>query len=344
MARKTNQPPALIDHCEGADADDRASLVAAFMRIWRQQSKRTVTDLHVREFVLSVFSVAKGSAGIQWSYEEIADRLVCTVSTARAVVQRASREFGLVSITEERYLRGGQGANRYRIEWSAVRSINAGLVSRRDIGKPTEAPPAGGRPAVVSQHPPAVSQHPAAVGQHPAAVTRHPYKESTSIHSSTSTSTHSLTSEHRASASGEHTTPHAPDPWGVVVSELEARAMADVAGAVTTAKRRELTPGDVMDLVERWERLKAYRPETVTIGWLYRWIVGKSRPPEDPPEPSSTSRPKRSGLADASTRREMERARIVREQRLAGRSEREIEDLVADAMARRGLVGSGKEA
>lgn len=327
MPRNQSTPTPLLDHCDGADADDRSALVAAFMRIWRQQPKRNVTDLHVREFILAIFAVAKGPSGVQWSHEEIADRLCCTHSTARTVVTRATTEFGLVAVAEERYLRGGQGANRYSIHWQAVRTINAGLVHRRDIGKPATAVPTGGRPAVVSQHPGAVRQQPGVVRQHPF------NRNSTSITTSTSTSTHSLTcaDEHRAIASGG-TPPDDPDPWRVVVSELDSRSMGAIPEAITAAQSRELTAQDVLDLVERWERLRAHQPG-VTVGWLYRWIVGRSKPPEDPG--ASAPQAKRTSLTSETTRREMVRSRIVREGRRCGKSEQEISQAIADALARR---------
>ncbi len=119
----------------------------------------------------------------------------------------------------------------------------------------------------------------------------------------------------------------APDPWAVVVSAFLERGMSPDGAfkAVTTAQSRELTPDDAQRLIAVWERLRAHQPH-VTIGWLYRWMTGQSRPPEDAREDRSARAPSRSvSLMSDTTRREILRARLWREGRNRGLSEEVIE-------------------
>ena len=116
----------LVDIAEGRDQDDRGDLYLAFKRCaqWR---KTTQTNLHVRELLLYVMATDRDRRGVQKSYTEIADRLeLCSERAARHVIARA-KEFGLLVITEARYERGGQSANRYSINWPFVRAIRDGL-------------------------------------------------------------------------------------------------------------------------------------------------------------------------------------------------------------------------
>lgn len=175
MASKTNPARPLLEHCEGAEADDRAAVASAWLRIWRQQAKPGVTDLHCEQFVLAVFAIDKRRAGVQWSYGEIADRLRVSVATARKIVERCVNEFGLICLVEERYARGGQAANKYLIDWQMVRAVNAGMASRSEIRKSRDRV----RPA-------ALSGHPGATTAHPGAMREQPYKECPSVPSSIS--------------------------------------------------------------------------------------------------------------------------------------------------------------
>ncbi len=92
-----------------------------------------------------------------------------------------------------------------------------------------------------------------------------------------------------------------PDPWEVVVSDLLRFGMDRARDAVTAAQSRELTVDQVNELIERWERLRA-RQQNVTVGWLYRWLMGISRPPD---ESESTPAPTQASvsLTSESTRR-----------------------------------------
>ncbi len=165
--RKKPQKPRdmpLVDHCEGADADDRASLRAAWKRLQYSRKQRQVTDLHVREFVFWIWAKDVRKEGYQATYEEIAKELECKICTARKVVARASKDYGLVELIEQRYATGSQAANRYSIDLSIVRSINRGLI---EPSRPVKSPIASGSTdAVSSQGPATTSQGPATTSHH----------------------------------------------------------------------------------------------------------------------------------------------------------------------------------
>lgn len=175
MVRGKERP--LIERAEGRDQDDRAAVASAWLRIWRQQCKPSVTDLHCEQLVLAVFACDRSRTGVQWSYAEIADRLRCPVPTARKVVDRCCREFGLLEAVEERYARSGQAANRYRINWPMVRAINAGMATRSDIKAAAELDNRCIRPGDTMDHPPATTDHPGDTVYQAPDTMDHPYKE-----------------------------------------------------------------------------------------------------------------------------------------------------------------------
>jgi hypothetical protein len=122
----------------------------------------------------------------------------------------------------------------------------------------------------------------------------------------------------------------------VVVSALVDLGMsADGSqSAITAAQRRELTPGDVMSLVDRYRR---DLPTTagIHVGWLHRWITGRSRPPE-PPQPKTAPATSSGLLSTAQQRaqsRERLRSRIIRAGREANAPEAVIDRRIAEALA-----------
>lgn len=149
----------LLEYAEGADQDDRSSLLSAFRRVVGSHRRREISDLHVRELLTYVLSADRDGRGVQLSYDDVANVLCCERSTARSIVQRAERDYGLLEVIEDRYARGGQAPNRYAINWPAVRAINRG------------------QPADTTAHPADTTLHPAAPTAHPAATTAQPYKE-----------------------------------------------------------------------------------------------------------------------------------------------------------------------
>ncbi len=117
------------------------------------------------------------------------------------------------------------------------------------------------------------------------------------------------------------------DPWVVVVSRLRMLEMGKASEAVTAARSRELTVSQVDELIELWQRLRA-RQRNVTVGWLYRWLMGLSQPPTEQ-EPARTPS---FSIASDTTRLELERAKIFAKLRKAGKSPTEIEDEIARKM------------
>jgi hypothetical protein len=123
----------------------------------------------------------------------------------------------------------------------------------------------------------------------------------------------------------------------VVVSALVDLGMSvdGSQSAITAAQRRELTPGDVMSLVDRYRRDLA-TTSGIHVGWLHRWITGRSRPPEPPqPKPAPATS---SGLLSAAQQRaqarERLRSRIIRAGREANAPEAVIDRRVQEALER----------
>lgn len=319
--RKSPQEQPLIEIAEGAEADDRASLFAAWKRLNDNPARRRVTNLHVRELLLYIFATNTHGRGTKLTYEEIAVKFECTKSTARSIVDRASNEFGLLAVIEERYVDGGQTANRYAINWPMVRSVNMGFRTRPERGsREIER----SKPGVVPRQPPAVPQQPPVVGQQGAVVTAHPYKE-TPVLSPVLTQYSPLPPAVEKTAS-EPPEVGEPKSWEVVVSALVDFGMRASGKAVDAAKSRSLTADDVWELVERWERLRARQPDDVDVRWLYRWLTGESHPPPEPWETTHgnngsapvSQAPRRRVKASDSTRVELIRTDVMRVGRKAG--------------------------
>lgn len=321
----SSQP--LIEEIEGREADNRASLFAAWKRANDNVARRKVTNLHVREFLLYVFATDRDGRGVKMNYDEIAMRLECSRSTARSVVDRGANEYGLLAVREDRYVDGGQTANRYSIDWQMVRSINAGLVD--PVHQTTSHQ--SQRPGVVSQQPPAVSRQAPVVSQQGAAVTAHPYKETPELIPELNPEHSPLTEADRG---GGNIPGESPGSWEVVVSALIDLGMGGASRAVNAAKRRSLTPEDVSDLVQRWERLRARQPH-VTVAWLYRWLTGQSPPPAED-EIQRAGQPRRS-LTSETTRKEVIRARVIKEGRRRKASPEQISAALGNALQQAGF-------
>lgn len=156
----------LIEYVEGKQADNRAALFAAWVRINRGK-KPHCTTLHVRELLMYVFAVQPDPEGqpVKLTYEEIAVKLECRPSLARRIVDRAANEYGMLAVEEDYLASGARTANRYSIDWPIVRAINAGRIERASaIGsgpsqapKNTPVPPS--RPTALSAQCPALSAH-----------------------------------------------------------------------------------------------------------------------------------------------------------------------------------------
>ena len=137
MTRIEDRP--LLDMAQGRDQDDRSALLAAYFRVLQSHRRREVTDLHVRELLTYVLVNNRDGRGVQMSHDDVANTLCCERSTARKVVDRAEVVYGLLAVTEDRYVRGGQAPNRYSIDWQAVRTVNAGSLPQREYQPDTHA-------------------------------------------------------------------------------------------------------------------------------------------------------------------------------------------------------------
>ncbi len=252
----------LIEYVEGHEQDDRNAITSAWRRVQFQRNRpANITDLHVREFIYMVFALDHRGDGYQVSYEELALKLECKVRTARDIVKRATEEFRFVIASEDRYVTSGQKANRYSIDFDFIRAINRGEA------KITIRPKAGD----VTRQPPDVTRQPPDVTRQPPDVTRHPYKETPSIHSSTSPK------EPPLQATSDRTA-HGGDPWVVVESSLEALGMGNYRNAALRARSRGMSPQEVLDWVQRFGQLTAANPE-IHAGYLHKWLFGQGKPP-----------------------------------------------------------------
>jgi hypothetical protein len=307
----------LIDLANGRDQDDRSDLYLAFKRCaqWR---KVTQTNLHVRELLFWVMAVDRDGKGISKSAAEIADRLeLKDARAARYVIQRAAEDFKLLVVSEGRYQRGGQTANRYAINWPLVRAIRDGI----EDGNPWRTTHAAG---ATELHPPTTECDAGATELHPPTTELHPYKE----HSRTNTRTITRTTTKNPAESSEPAEAAAGDWQSVVSCCRDCGLSADgAAKAVEAARERGLTPVAVIELAKRYDALAA-DSEGVTPGWLYRWLTGDAEPP-------AIQAARTVGRGDAMTKTEARaavvRCQIVRAGRRDGLSEEAIAARCRDA-------------
>lgn len=133
--------------------------------------------------------------------------------------------------------------------------------------------------------------------------------------------------------SSESTKPACSPDWtdqrkAVVVSDLISFGMSKdgACGAVAAAIARELTHAQVYELVERYRT--AHLADThMTVGWLHRWLSGRSRPSEnasDRAEGYAHAQTRGDALTRQQVAFETLRAGIVRKGRAAGASEEAI--------------------
>lgn len=333
MAQGKERP--LIERAEGRDQDDRAAVASAWLRIWRQQCKPTVTDLHCEQLVLAVFACDRSRTGVQWSYGEIADRLRVPVPTARKVVDRCCREFGLLEAVEERYARSGQAANRYRINWPMVRAINAGMATRSDIRASSELETSHPRPGDTMDHPHDTTDHPADPMYQAGDTMDHPYKECPSNLTSNQDSISPPPVPQRAA-----TTPR-PQPtprctsWEEVeeffVSFPSDRLPGAWRDALASARRAGVTPDYVSAVLKHY----AANPISFGPGALYhrlRHCHPSIAPGEGWPVPDVSSSP----VSDEARKRAELRKSVERVEYLvikASRSQRLSDEVIGEYIA-----------
>lgn len=291
MKRIHKQP--LIELAEGADQDDRASLRAAWRVVRRELVRRTVTDLHVRELLFFVLAKDKSRLGVQLFIREIADELECSERTARSIIDRAATEFGLLMVVEQRYVHGGQTANRYSIDWAMVHSIVRGehrpavIASRR-----------GGRKQAGPPDPTGQGGDFTGQGADP---TGQPNKEYTQ--NLTQTSSPSVPQNASPLSSPRQSPSPRPAVWGEVEDFLVGlpadRRPGSWRPALTAAQRTGVTPDHVLDVLRHY----ASDPTSYGPGALYQRLrhCHPQLPPDEGwvrPAVSSVSPPNRSPAAD----------------------------------------------
>lgn len=280
MKRATQRP--LIEEAEGRDADRRSDLIAAWNRckLWRS---RTSTNLHVREFLLWIFALDQKGDGATLRKSDIADRLETSERSALLVVSRAEREFRLIEVIEQRFINGGQRANRYRIDWATVRAINSGELDRAAFNhRPTE-----------NRTPPYRNMH-AGVPKHACRGVKigRAYKEVTSIKPESNQS--SPSNPPLPNVTPDVATCTAPGASWEKVEEEVSLVLGDWKNAVRAAQRNGVTPDHALAIVEHWRtlgpsvapgalyhRLRNCRPNVAPdVGWP------ASRPTSSAPRPA----------------------------------------------------------
>jgi hypothetical protein len=235
-------------------AEDRASLLIAINAAGLRRLDKA--------FVLLVLDVT-GNGWLHKSYNELADWLHVSKSTARRVVARCV-EAGLVVAAEERYRSGGQRDNAYAIDWDGVRArcFNATLIDG-PVARDTVPPVAAGQ----GEQPPAQNEHPPAHPEQPPAQNEHPYKEY--IPPSDPPKNPPPPPERPGGGGGSSA------GWGEVRSRLRDHGMADDVGAIRAAQRDGLSAGTAGELIDHWE---AARPAW-DVGALY-WRLTRGTWPE----------------------------------------------------------------
>lgn len=273
-------------------AEDRASLLIAI-----GAAKLRRLD---RAFVLMVHDVTR-NGWLHKSYQEIAERLNVSYSTARRSVARCL-EAHLITVQEERYRSGGQRDNAYSIDWDGVRAkcFNATL---------TEGP------AAHPEQPPAHFEHPPAHPEQAPAQTEHPYKEY--IPPSDPPKNPPPPQKSRGGGGFSET-----EDWGAIKSRLESIGMLDSVGAIKAARESQLAPGDVIAIISEWE---SSRPAW-SLGGLY-WRLSRGNWPEPSAEYAQLQQralddrrrsQQQAELASIRRESEEEAARLERLERRAG--------------------------
>lgn len=333
-----NKP--IIEYCEGKDQDDRAALLAAFYRLVGTHARREVSDLHVRELLTYVLHCDRDGRGMPLSYDDVGDQLCCERSTARRVVDRAEQVYGLLERIEDRYSRGGQAPNRYRVDWQRVRAVNRGELgtsaprpdadTRHDLDSAASVA-MGGRPAATTAHPGATRAQAAATREHPGATRAQPYKEYTLCETlSSSLTTTDAVGVVREQAGGvvvseDRDFSKEEQAWRSYAAELTALHMSPQGAqvAIDAARAAGMSHGRAIELLALYHRLRS-RDRRVNAGWLNRWLRGLSQPPD-------SDAPQRTQLGQRGDAMPRERIRglvgsgeIIRSGRRRGLSDEEI--------------------
>ena len=124
--------------------------------------------------------------------------------------------------------------------------------------------------------------------------------------------------------------------WQVVASALIDLDMSAHRGAITAAKRRELTPTDVLELIQRYKQFAPTEPKA-TVGWLYRWITGASNPPPADNVAERVEHCEARAKFKNRQNAELILCRVAREGRQRGKTDEQIRNDLAQSLQRAGL-------
>jgi len=123
-----------------------------------------------------------------------------------------------------------------------------------------------------------------------------------------------------------------PDPWEVVASELLELEMSPEGTASAIRKARQtMTIDKTMAIIAKYRRLLPDKPE-MTIGYLHRWLTGRSAVPPDPTAARASPRPHMT-TTSLTTQRILLESRIVKAGRAAGAPEAVIQRRIQEARA-----------
>lgn len=288
--------------------------------------------------VLHVIHDHYGKNGNSWpSQQRIAELLSVHPGTIERAI-RGLKELSLLIALPTSTGRGKGVHNTYVIVWAEVTLREP---SRRDAHRrllESQARPTNGQklPIAAALHSSTEQLHSSIVPIHSSTVQLH---SSTMLDElSNNSSKNKPSTIHPERSTSVHVTSE-PDPWVGVVGVLKSLGMSEpgTRKGVTAAQRRELTPSQVIALVERWQRLKARRPHDVNVAWLYWWLTGKHDPPTENDSVGEDAKPRSSSLTSDTTRQELVRTRIVKAGRRAGLSEDAIEQKVRAALVAKSI-------
>ncbi|MEO1619146.1 MAG: hypothetical protein AAFV88_25065, partial [Planctomycetota bacterium] len=109
------------------------------------------------------------------------------------------------------------------------------------------------------------------------------------------------------------------------------------------ATARQLSPDDVLELVNRFKRLQS-RDRRATPAYLYRWITGESDPPTDDDghnataaNPSAASIPRARDLMTERTELEVIRSSVIKSGRQSRLDADAMRSVMREAFAKRGF-------
>lgn len=330
---RRTEPRSLIEQIEGHEQDDHAALWAAWVRVLELADRRqrtATTTLHVETLLFWIRAIDADGRGAQKTAKEVADRLRCKPDLARDVIARARDEFGLLLVTTTRYASGSQAANRYRINWEAVRRINRGELTAPAESAEPEATPA----AVTEPEPPRVL--PYGGGAKPEPPSAKPEPPRVKPDHNKEPIRPSIRTNKRPSPP---TPSERPTGWqeveAVILAFPKERRLTCWQRGIRAARRSGVTPGHVLEIIEHYQNTPGYSP-----GALFRRL--QNCHPQLPAvegwvEPLPAAAPVRKETTADEGRRVAQRIErdIIRASRAQGADDATIRRRIAEALTAR---------